>query len=126
MNTGSVYLASTILLCDFCSKPSPNWRYPASEFTTVPEPEQSPATSIGDWAACDTCHDLIEASEWIGLCVRSTETLIAVRPDLLDRTDEIAKVMVSLHCGFRDHRGGPPTHIAPRRKWKGPSLRSSR
>lgn len=76
------------LLCDFCSTPDPIMRYPCRSFGLTNEHalkagarismrggfrwakpddlalEDTPAfRSIGDWAACDACHQLIDQGQ---------------------------------------------------------------
>lgn len=47
---------SAINLCDFCSEPAPTWIYPCSDVMTPIET----LGSVGAWAACDTCAEMIE------------------------------------------------------------------
>ena len=57
-------------LCDFCSAPDAGWRHPARNFIgyvaggVVGE-------SVGDWAACQECHQLIVSGDR----ARLTETI---------------------------------------------------
>jgi len=45
--------------CDFCSRPDPEWFYPADTFDMV----QMGWGSTGGWTACEECSDLIEAGD---------------------------------------------------------------
>jgi len=72
-----------IEVCDFC-RSVPTWDYPAHDFTAqvlavssrqdvTDITELEPQGSRGGWAACDTCHDLIEAGDWDQLAERSVD-----------------------------------------------------
>lgn len=55
--------------CDFCNQDVPEgsiWTVPASDF---PMP-MIPTMSVGDWAACSTCVDLIRRDRWTALISR--------------------------------------------------------
>lgn len=52
--------------CDFCSSPTPSWRYPAESFHDL-----FGSRSVEDWLACEECHALIAAGDRIGLARRS-------------------------------------------------------
>lgn len=57
--------------CDFCFEDGPSWIVPARDFVITP------SRSVGDWAACDGCAQLIEGNRWNALekrCVASWET----------------------------------------------------
>ncbi len=73
-------MTETSLLCDFCSAPDPAWRYPAKSFVAYCAPNIA-GESVGDWAACDRCHILIEANDRRGLAQRSLNELIARHPE---------------------------------------------
>jgi len=47
-------------ICDFCSSPDVRWRYHSSDF-------EMGLMLLGDWAACDVCHNYIQNNDWIGL-----------------------------------------------------------
>ena len=53
-------------ICDFCSAPNVAWRYPAQSFLAYAIAGVV-GQSVGDWAACRTCHELIEAGDRRGL-----------------------------------------------------------
>ncbi len=46
-------------ICDFCSRPDPEWFYSAATFD-MPHIAWG---SSGGWAACEECSDLIEAGD---------------------------------------------------------------
>jgi hypothetical protein len=86
-------MINEILQCDFCSMPGPVWRYPARSFVAYCAPNVA-GESVGDWAACDLCHVLIEAGDRRGLAQRSLDELI-----LSTRKDRAAAVREDL-AGF--------------------------
>src|SRR3990172_3306604 len=62
-------------ICDFCSADAPNWRYPVQDFAAL----EGVSTSVGEWAACNLCHDLIEAGKFAELLEWSLQTLVGKR-----------------------------------------------
>jgi hypothetical protein len=56
--------------CDFCSGENPTWELPARDFEFE---GIAGSGSIGDWAACDICADLIRKNAWTALTKRSAE-----------------------------------------------------
>ena len=89
------------MICDFCSAPEPNpsWQYPARSFK-----DHFGSQSVGDWIACDVCHQLIEAGDRDGLAARVmlTPTFRAFRLDPV-ASKEYAR---RLHDGFFENRMG--------------------
>jgi hypothetical protein len=98
-------------LCDFCSAPDAAWRYPARSFIgyiaggVVGE-------SVGDWAACHECHQLIVSDNRVRLTETSVLTFIARHPELQGFKSELATQMEILHAQFFDNRTGPASAIA--------------
>lgn len=98
-------------VCDFCSAPEVKWRYPAIDTTpiaTVTDDAILFIDSKGDWAACDICHELIQAHDRRGLAERSIETLIRQHPELEHETASIERLTDLIHDGFWSARLGPP------------------
>jgi len=86
--------------CDFCSSTEIRWRYPTQSFSPGLGYE-----SVGDFAACDACHDLIEKDDREGLLTRSVETM-----PILPLPREFAEFAVrTIHIGFFNYRTGPAT-----------------
>lgn len=52
--------------CDFCNVDHPTWRVPASSFQVAPG-----HGSDGDWAACDSCVELVKVRNWSVLARRA-------------------------------------------------------
>ena len=97
-------------LCDFCSAPNPTWKYPARSFIGYEE-HGIAGESVGDWAACEVCHELIAANDRVGLTERSAATLIAFRPELAEIRKELTTELAMLHTRFFENRLGVPTPI---------------
>ena len=104
-----VELTTSVLMCDFCSDLDVKWSYEASSFV-MPE---SGSAFHGGWAACDPCHDLIEADKRQQLAKRSVDTFFKNNPDVKDVPAvrvAIAKHVRAAHAGFfavkgKVHRG---------------------
>jgi hypothetical protein len=54
--------------CDFCNADFPSWQLPCETFIN-PVGEMS----VGAWAACDTCGDLISRNRWDTLLRRAAK-----------------------------------------------------
>jgi hypothetical protein len=85
--------------CDFCTGPAPGWRYPARDFGT------EPWGSVGDWSACDACHDLIEAGLWAKVTYRALKSYPS------RQREQLRPHVEALHAEFRRHRSGDPTRL---------------
>lgn len=106
-------------ICDFCSAP-PLWLFPAEHFdmgTNVFDPAIV-HRSESDWAACQECHDLIQAEDRQGLAERTLTTIVRkaevatrVERRRIERTARPATL--DLHDRFRANRTGPPIPIRP-------------
>lgn len=101
----------TKLQCDFCSTPDPTWRHPARSFQAW-SVENVAGASIGDWAACDECHRLIERGDREGLTLRSFAELMAAEPEVARCAGAVVNKLAEIHRGFFAHRAGPAAPIA--------------
>lgn len=100
-------MANTII-CDFCSNKNPTWDYPASDFEYKPDNFSSVGEgSRGNWAACETCHRMIERGDYRALAVHSAKRLAKEKLGGMDYRP-LVKGLASRHQGFKDHRTGPP------------------
>ena len=103
---GMVEVHTNEIICDFCSKPSVKWTYPAADFVSL----STMWGSAGDWAACNACHDLIEAGDRKGLTARSVDGYFKYGPNLLpDNTTTRAllnREISLLHTVFMEARTG--------------------
>ena len=98
-------MTNTSLRCDFCSAAGPVWRYPARSFTAYCAPNVA-AESVGDWAACDLCHVLIEDDDRSGLAQRSLDELILKHPEAIMAAAVLREDLAELHQQFFAHRSG--------------------
>lgn len=92
-------------ICDFCSEQPVKWRYPARDvrpIEAVSIPGLLVQTSVGDWAACDKCHALIEADDRDGLAWRT----LATGPIITD-PELVLSMTKGLQAAFFDARTGP-------------------
>ena len=97
-------------ICDFCSYPSVVWRYPARSFVAYVVANIG-GESVGDWAACEQCHRLIEVGDRAGLMERSLVTLMAEHPEMEPARSELIEHMTSLHVMFFENRTGMALRI---------------
>jgi len=97
-------------VCDFCSHPSVGWRYPARSFVAYIVGGIA-GQSVGDWAACDTCYELIEKDDRPGLAAHSIDSLIRLHPECEVAREELAREMEGLHGTFFSSRMGAPIHL---------------
>jgi hypothetical protein len=89
--------------CDFCDDPDPCWHYPAQSFDASP----GAMGSLGEWSACETCHDLIEAGNLTALAKRCAELICK---DSM-RREACFGHMLKLHAEFHRHRTGDAFRI---------------
>lgn len=93
-------------VCDFCSQPGPRWRYPAKSF------ESHSYGSISDWAACDTCHQFIEAGNYKALARRAADAMLTTKPLLrVVGRKAVAIDVRKFHLQFKAARSGPPFRV---------------
>jgi len=93
------------VVCDFCQAKPVTWAYPCTDFVL----EVIGYKNIGEWAACENCHALIEQGNKTMLLAKS----VATHPLLTRQSDPetlefvLAQVYL-LHEGFFGHRTGDP------------------
>ena len=97
-------------ICDFCSRSRVAWRYPARSFVAYVIASIG-GESVGDWAACDECHDLIESGDSKGLKERSLNALIGRHPEMASVRDSLAEHLAALHMLFFENRTGAATPL---------------
>lgn len=92
-------------ICDFCSDPHPIYWYPCRDFNTY-----IGANSVGPWAACETCHRLIESDNRGALNQVSMETYQRDHPHekMYKSSGEFLEY---LHDMFWANRTGPAERI---------------
>ena len=92
-------------ICDFCSDPHVTWQYPAQSFIAYAV-ANIVGESVGDWAACTTCHRLIEAGDHHGLLERSLCTLLAKNPEMRSAEMELREQLARFHVMFFANQTG--------------------
>lgn len=92
--------------CDFCSSTNVKWSYPAKSFPI------GYGRSIGNWAACDFCYNLIEIDDRKGLLEWSLQTFEWINGNL-PKTEKIALKhhIRALHTKFFENRTGKPVKL---------------
>lgn len=73
-------------VCDFCISPNRRWRYRTSRFHLPAEDGFQSYTDDGEWAACDSCKDDMEAGAFDAIDARRFLNMLAtLRPgEVLD------------------------------------------
>jgi len=92
-------------ICDFCSERNVAWRYPAQTFVAYVV-AGIVGQSVGDWAACRTCHWLIQAGDRRGLLDRSLRTLLEKHPDMRSAEAELRGQIAQFHQLFYANQAG--------------------
>jgi len=108
-------MTNASLQCDFCSVPGPEWRYPARSFVAYCVPNVA-GESVGDWAACDQCHALIETDDRRGLAQRSLDELILKHPEACGAAAVLYENLTELHQQFFANRNGAAVPITRERR----------
>lgn len=100
-------------LCDFCSDPAPMWMFPAAMFDVAADGRTTVWRSVGPWAACATCVDLITSGQRDALAVHGVTAIRARNPRLARATIAATDEAVHMaHAGFWASRlPGPPIPI---------------
>jgi hypothetical protein len=101
--------------CDFCSSPTVRWSYPTTNFAGVnvraPDGFIWVSESVGGWAACDICHEMIERGERESLAERSVSTLIETNQELRGSEITLKDEIRLLHAKFFAFRTGLPSRV---------------
>ena len=104
-------------ICDFCSSRDIEWQYPADDGLIEDTwPPNLIRESIGDWAACEVCSELIETNKRFALMERSVETNLASCPGYgLAVIDFIADEVSKVHKVFWEKKKGSRIKIERRK-----------
>ena len=89
--------------CDFCSAPNTKWMYRAGNYVSE---IVDTAESLGGWAACETCKDLVEKNNLQELAERGTLSFVRLHPEAAGWKDDIRKTMLRIHTEFFAHKIG--------------------
>jgi len=91
---------STNPICDFCSATPVVANEVARDFLVNPGPM---GQSWGAWGACQTCHDLVEKQDWMGLEDRAYEAMRRKFPGSSKKT--VRHAVQQIQRQFRIHAG---------------------
>lgn len=98
-----------VTVCDFCASTDVRWTFPAASFEMsgpiTPGPHQM---SADDWAACNTCKDLILLGDRGSLTARAMNQNSAVRKIPADMRPLMRAEIRRAHDRFFAHRTGDP------------------
>jgi len=100
-------------ICDFCSSSEVRWLYPAQSFSGTligigdHEVKTQEFNSIGGWAACNVCHDLIELQDIEGLITRALELHSVPRSQM----NTLRSAMRDYHSTFWETKGVPEAFV---------------
>lgn len=109
-----------ILVCDFCLTPHPVWDMPAKnmEQDMVKMDSDTFLMSVSDWAACNTCKELVVADDYERLTDRAIAGHIKKDPaqaEVLKASPAlfmVAKIQMRQQMeAFREARDGDPIPI---------------
>jgi hypothetical protein len=107
------------IVCDFCCAPEAGWRYPARTFDSrdlalvdialkrpfAQNGGSMTPRSVGDWCACDACHEDIQRNRWDAIADRN----LRGKPRFIRR--ELRPEIRRLHRQFQANRTGDPRRI---------------
>jgi hypothetical protein len=106
-----------IVVCDFCSESIDGewcWSYPARDFLyTIQFEGCGTHGSKGEWAACDRCHELIEAGDRSQLAARNVALDVKRDPKAKRLAPQLYRLALGLHDDFFHNRTGDPVHESP-------------
>lgn len=96
---------ATTHVCDFCSMPlaqtEETWTHYAHEHVLPTPPGVARHVQNAEWAACATCHGLIEVGDAEALLDRAVEKHVALHPELPRNFLRMAVAVP--HAGFWAH-----------------------
>jgi hypothetical protein len=104
-------MAMATSICDFCSEPNVVWLYPARTFVAYAV-AGIVGQSVGDWAACTTCHALIEKGDRDELLDRSVHRLLEKHPDMQPDEADVRRHLGAIHQLFFEHQIGAALPVA--------------
>lgn len=92
-------------ICDFCyteTSQAEVWTVPARDFMMP----IIPTMSVGGWAACPDCAQLLRGDEWAKLTDRATDYYVAGHPEGVPRK-AIHAWLTQAYAKLADHMTGP-------------------
>lgn len=97
-------------VCDFCLTPEPTWEYPCGPMSFPSMHPDDVNASDDEWAACDTCHELIEGGYMMRLAQHMVRTQAGIaKTDLANegRATAIAIMMIEKFLAARQGEARP-------------------
>lgn len=108
-----------ILICDFCLEPHPTWDFPCGPMRRAYGTVETAVMSVGDWAACDTCKELVVSDNYEELVERIANGRTGLDPEtseMLEKSPALAVVvritLMEQMMDFKKSRKGPPIPVA--------------
>jgi len=96
-------------VCDFCSDEEPRYLEDCETFESYlwgegidPNKPEYIGRSVGAWASCGPCHQLIAARKWRHLQNRAVEAMLRKHPDI--PKNRVQKGVDIIHGTFRAHK----------------------
>lgn len=89
-------------VCDFCSSEEPRYLEDCEDFEAKPFDVTFKAMSRGAWAACATCHTMIQHRHWKLLKERAVAALLSKYPSL--PKSRVQHGVELIHGQFRNHK----------------------
>lgn len=87
------------LYCDFCTGENPEYAYPCKDLEFIAEL----SASKGEWCACKTCRDLVEAGDRQSLMRRAKDHLMH-NPEFAGDEAFVIRAVEMLHGMFWANR----------------------
>lgn len=107
-----------ILICDFCLEPHPMWDFPCAPMQPVIASSDTAIVSVGDWAACNTCKELVVSDDYVDLVERILHGRVGVDPkttEMMEKSPALTMVvrlqLMEQMMDFKASRKGPPIAI---------------
>lgn len=108
---GNFLQVVVVAVCDFCSHnliEGEVWTHPCKDFEYDIDIGGAPSGgSKGDWAACQTCHELIEAGDRKAVAKRTVEREIEMEPEAAEHYHFAYAIASRIQGGFFENRTGP-------------------
>jgi hypothetical protein len=90
------------MLCDFCSEAQPRYMEDCETFTAVLIGAGLIGQSTGAWAACPTCHAMVQGRKWRHLQQRAVAAMLRKYPTM--PKNRVQHGVELIHGMFRAHK----------------------
>lgn len=99
-------MGDSVSVCDFCAAPGPVWMYPSQNYTMKISPHEE-YLDDGEWYACQSCYEDIEADRWQAVVQRCVDRIAPPSHQRKEAVDQIDGYLRE----FIRSRSGPPARI---------------